>query len=270
MPVCSKIGYTTRTAKQRLDEIYNITMPGKPPYRILLEESAMRSDGTAFYDREVHRYLRTQGVRNEAGEWFKCTRILSKQPPSPSKIDAERGKTARWISKCVRSSRQRWKRRRRISKDTRRRTQSRRISVEREDAIRKDIRRLSTRNENALAKGTGADVQTCGRRVAWEEDLKRHVDFKDWQFISPGGLSHEAANKNKPFVCFGSFQDYLGRNPSTGGIKTKKRMGARYALGLRHSGRYHYGAWREKAKDLFRCGKMKAKSSSPLVRPPSS
>src|SRR5436305_13444839 len=50
-----KVGYTTRTAKQRLDEIYNITMPGKPPYRILLEESAMRSDGTAFYDHEVHR-----------------------------------------------------------------------------------------------------------------------------------------------------------------------------------------------------------------------
>src|SRR5581483_7221691 len=25
--------------------------------------------------------------------------------------------------------------------------------------------------------------------AAWEDDLKCHVDFRDWQFISPGGLS---------------------------------------------------------------------------------
>ena len=31
---------------------------------------------------------------------------------------------------------------------------------------------------------------------AWEEDLKRHVDFKGWQFISPGGLCYEKADKN--------------------------------------------------------------------------
>src|SRR5438046_821766 len=67
-----KVGYTTRTAKQRLDEIYNITMPGMPPYRILLEESAMRNDGTAFTDRDVHRYLRLVGVKNPDGEWFLC------------------------------------------------------------------------------------------------------------------------------------------------------------------------------------------------------
>jgi len=44
---------------------------------------------------------------------------------------------------------------------------------------------------------------------AWEEDLKGHVDFKGWQFISPGGLAYEDIDKKKPFVCFGSFQDYL-------------------------------------------------------------
>ena len=42
---------------------------------------------------------------------------------------------------------------------------------------------------------------------AWEEDLKRHIDFKGWQFISPGGLAYEDADKKKPFVYFGSFQD---------------------------------------------------------------
>ena len=72
---------------------------------------------------------------------------------------------------------------------------------------------------------------------AWEEDLKCHVDFKGWQFIKPGGLTYEEADKKKPFVCFGSFQDYLGRNPSTGGIKTKNEWVHTTQLGLRDSRR---------------------------------
>ena len=41
---------------------------------------------------------------------------------------------------------------------------------------------------------------------AWEDDLKCHIDFKGWQFISTGGLSYEEADKKKPFVCFGLFR----------------------------------------------------------------
>ena len=37
-----KVGYTTRTARERLDDIYNIKTPGPKPYKIVLEESAMR------------------------------------------------------------------------------------------------------------------------------------------------------------------------------------------------------------------------------------
>ena len=86
---------------------------------------------------------------------------------------------------------------------------------------------------------------------AWEEDLKCHVDFKGWQFISPGGLSYEDADKKKPFVCFGSFQDYLGRNPSTGGIKTKNEWVHATNWDCVILDEYHYGAWRENAKELF-------------------
>ncbi len=86
---------------------------------------------------------------------------------------------------------------------------------------------------------------------AWEEDLKRHVDFKGWQFISPGGLCYEKADKKKPFVSFGSFQDYLGRNPSTGGIKTKNEWVHSTHWDCVVLDEYHYGAWRENAKELF-------------------
>jgi hypothetical protein len=86
---------------------------------------------------------------------------------------------------------------------------------------------------------------------AWEEDLKCHEDFRGWQFIKPGGLSYEDADKKKPFVCFGSFQDYLGRNPSTGGIKTKNEWVREFNWDCVILDEYHYGAWRENAKDLF-------------------
>ncbi|HOX41733.1 MAG TPA: restriction endonuclease, partial [bacterium] len=86
---------------------------------------------------------------------------------------------------------------------------------------------------------------------AWEEDLKCHVDFQGWQFIKPGGLTYEQADKKKPFVCFGSFQDYLGRNPSTGGIKTKNEWVHSTNWDCVILDEYHYGAWRENAKELF-------------------
>jgi hypothetical protein len=77
------------------------------------------------------------------------------------------------------------------------------------------------------------------------------VDFEGWQFIKPGGLTYEQADKTKPIVCFGSFQDYLGRNPSTGGIKTKNEWVHATNWDCVIFDEYHYGAWREKAKDLF-------------------
>ena len=68
-----KIGYTTVDAKSRVAQQYPTLRPGKPPYRIVLEESAMRNDGTTFIDHDVHRHLRAAGVKNPDGEWFKCS-----------------------------------------------------------------------------------------------------------------------------------------------------------------------------------------------------
>ena len=33
----------------------------------------MRNDGTVFTDRDVHRMLRLNGIKNPDGEWFRCT-----------------------------------------------------------------------------------------------------------------------------------------------------------------------------------------------------
>jgi len=68
-----KVGYTTVDVQTRVAQQYPTLKPGKPPYRIVLEESAMRNDGTVFTDHDVHQRLRSIGVKNPEGEWFRCT-----------------------------------------------------------------------------------------------------------------------------------------------------------------------------------------------------
>jgi hypothetical protein len=85
---------------------------------------------------------------------------------------------------------------------------------------------------------------------AWEEDLVSHMDFAGWQFISSNGLSFDRADHDQPFVCFGSFQDYLGRN-AVGGIKSKNEWVHTSHWDCVIFDEYHYGAWRENAKELF-------------------
>ena len=68
-----KIGFTAGDVRVRVAQQYPTLRPGKPPYRILLEESAMRNDGTSFTDHDVHRYLRIIGLKNPDGEWFRCS-----------------------------------------------------------------------------------------------------------------------------------------------------------------------------------------------------
>ena len=53
-----KIGYTEREVKDRMKEHYPTLGPkGIERYRVLIEESSMRNDGTSFIDKDVHRIL---------------------------------------------------------------------------------------------------------------------------------------------------------------------------------------------------------------------
>jgi hypothetical protein len=88
---------------------------------------------------------------------------------------------------------------------------------------------------------------------AWKEDLLTHVDFEGWQFISKHveEFSEKNIDNKKPLVCFGSFQDYLGINKSTGGIKANNEWVHATHWDCIIFDEYHFGAWRENAKDLF-------------------
>ncbi|MBT7112368.1 MAG: GIY-YIG nuclease family protein, partial [Candidatus Marinimicrobia bacterium] len=64
-----KVGFTNRSAQERVKEQLGTTGLS---YKIVLEESAMRNDGSAFTDHDVHRYLKQMKLPNPDGEWFEC------------------------------------------------------------------------------------------------------------------------------------------------------------------------------------------------------
>ncbi len=247
-----KIGYTTKDVKARVAQQYPTLRPGNLPYRILLEESAMRNDGTSFTDHEVHRWLRAQGIKNPNGEWFACTvkkikaaiiaiRTGQINEENRTLVFTMRPEQAEAVEKTVAYF----------------------IRIQKEDPKKPPhfLWNAKMRFGKTFAAYQLAQkmdwrkvlVLTFKPAVqhAWEADLKQHVDFKGWQFISSGGLTFKDIDKNKPIVCFGSFQDYLGKNRETGGIKTKNEWVHTINWDCVILDEYHYGAWRENAKELF-------------------
>jgi hypothetical protein len=249
-----KIGYTARIAQCRIAQQYPTRRPGAAPYRIVFEESAMKNDGTVFDDHEVHRYLRSIGVKNPDGEWFACT-FKEIQAAYLAVKTGERNEENRTLDFKMRPEQSEA-----VEKTA---AYFANFKMDRGNKGKTPhflwnakMRYGKTFAAYQLAKALGWNkvlVLTFKPAVqsAWEDDLKGHVDFAGWQFIKPKGLSYEDADKNKPFVCFGSFQDYLGKNKSTGGIKTKNEWVHTTNWDCVILDEYHYGAWRENAKDLF-------------------
>ncbi len=254
-PSLLKVGYTTVGVQKRIAQQYPVVRPCERPYRIVLEESAVRSDGTVFTDNErggVHDILRKMGVENPGGEWFRCT--------------------VKEVRAAVRAVRER-------READLFRTETFGMRPEQRAAVEKTSTYFRTfRAENAtraplflwnckmrfgktfaayqLAKEMGWKrllVLTFKPAVqsAWETDLRTHVDFEGWQFISHDNeLTYETADRSRPIVCFGSFQDYLGRTKA-GGIKARNEWVHAINWDCVILDEYHFGAWRENAKELF-------------------
>lgn len=243
-----KVGYTSRTSKGRIAEQLKTS---RIAYRIMFEESAMRNDGSAFTDIDVHRYLRKKGIGNPEGEWFKCTINDIKA----ALIEIKSG-----------------------VKNEDNRILDFKMRPEQEDAVNKTIRYFESYSKENKDKTprflwnakmrfgkTFATYQLARKmgwkkilvltfkpavQSAWDEDLQTHIDFKGWQFVSRNGLQIEDIDPKRPIVCFGSFQDYLGKN-EVGGIKARNEWVHTTNWDCVIFDEYHYGAWRENAKDLF-------------------
>ena len=247
-----KVGYTTISVKERIRQQYPTLRPGPLPYAICYEASAMRKDGTSFTDHEVHDRLRRMGIANPAGEWFRCT--------------------VREVAQAVEVVRR--------HDDTEcQRTETFRMRPEQQEAVEKTAAYFHRCREENTGKAphflwnckmrfgkTFAAYQLArcmgwkrllvltfkpAVRNAWETDLMNHTDFRGWQFISRDTpLTLDEADKTRPLVYFGSFQDLLGRNKA-GGIKARNEQIHQMNWDCVILDEYHYGAWRDKTKDLF-------------------
>jgi hypothetical protein len=243
-----KVGYTDRDAKTRVKEQIGAT---HLKFEIVLETEAIKEDGSTFIDHDVHRFLKTKGFENIEGEWFKCSLNDIKSAILQIKTGNE---------------------------NIQNRTQNFGLRPEQKEAIEKTSQYFKNyifENPNKaphflwnakMRFGKTFTTYKLAQKMnwnkilvltfkpavqnAWQEDLNSHVDFVNWQFISNNSLGFEEIDSKKPFVCFGSFQDYLGKN-SVGGIKAKNEWVHSINWDCVVFDEYHYGAWRESAKELF-------------------
>ncbi|MBO6078951.1 MAG: GIY-YIG nuclease family protein [Bacteroidaceae bacterium] len=246
-----KVGYTTRDVETRVRE-QNQTNSVR--YRIVLKRPAMRKDGTSFDDHLIHKILRKNHVRNPEGEWF-VTDAETVERAIASAVEGHETIISRTNSFSMRPEQEEA-----VSKT------SAYFKAFVKDPANKGLiphflwnakmrfGKTFTTYQLALRMGwTKVLVLTFKPAVktAWEEDLATHKDFEGWQFCQKqDDREFNYVNERKPFVCFASFQDVLGKN-AVGGIKATNEWIQTVDWDCIVLDEYHYGAWGRNAKNFY-------------------
>ena len=246
-----KIGYTTRPVEERMKEHFPTKGPsGILKYEILYIESAVKSDGTFFKDNDVHRILKLNGIENVGGEWFKCTvnqlksAIISVKDNSTLDFNRTVSFDLRPEQKeAIKKTSSYFRNYRNVEKKIPHFLWNCKMRFGKTFTTYKLSQKLNWRKILILTFKPAVEN-------SWNEDLMTHKDFNDWQFISREGVKYSEINKSKPFVCFASFQDFLGKT-SSGGIKIKNRWAHKINWDCIILDEYHYGSWRDTAKELY-------------------
>lgn len=248
-----KVGFTTRlSALERIAEQFGTNKPTSTPFEILLDEIAIRNDNTYFTDHEIHKILENLGCyRFPNSEWFECT--LDEVQQAIFAVKNHKSEVSK-----------------RIANFKMRPEQAQAVKVTSEYFRRypyavehktphflwnAKMRFGKTFTSYQLAKEMNWKkilVLTFKPAVqnSWEEDLKSHIDFQGWQFVSRTGTQYSEINHDKPFVWFASFQDVLQKTEA-GGIKPRNEEIHLINWDCIILDEYHFGAWRDSAKDLY-------------------
>lgn len=258
-PNCLKVGYTAVDVDKRVAQQYPVKLPnGKLPYKIEYRASAMYSDGGTFTDHDVHKVLKNKHFKCVGGEWYECTinDVKAAVEAVKNHIDNFENRTE--------SFKMRPEQEQAVNK-----TIAYYASAEKEGRTPKFLWNAKMRFGKTFAAYQLAKKMRFNRvlvltfkpavQVAWREDLMTHIDFEGWQFISRPtvlgedniDVQYQKADKERPIVCFGSFQDFMGVNKETGGIKAKNEWVHEINWDLVIFDEYHFGAWRSTAKGLF-------------------
>ena len=245
-----KVGQTTRDVTRRVAE--QLKTAAIQNYTIELDESGERDDGGIITDHAVREALRAKKFANPQLEWMRCTvadvrTVLTELRTGRAFAGAHhetfppRGEQAAAVDQTHAYFQSRWQ----------------------EDAHavprflwNAKMRFGKTFTSYQLARKLGAKrvlVVTFKPAVedAWRADLENHVDFEGWQYLSKSsGRDPTQIDKAKPAIYFGSFQDLLGRD-AAGNIKPRNEWLHTINWDLVIFDEYHFGAWRDTAKELF-------------------
>ena len=245
-----KVGQTTRDVRQRVAEqvrtaaIQNLT--------IELDEPAERDDGSIFTDHEVRAALAKKGFEKVTLEWVRCTvadvATVLAELRTGQRLGGTHHETFGLRDEQL---------------DAVNKTRGYYESIWAEDANaaprflwNAKMRFGKTFTTYQLAKTLQTKrvlVLTFKPAVedAWQTDLENHVDFDGWQYLSrSSGSDPTQIDRAKPVVYFGSFQDLLGRD-AAGNIKPRNEWLHAVNWDLVVFDEYHFGAWRDTAKELF-------------------
>jgi hypothetical protein len=250
-----KVGQTTKADVN--DRIRESQGQMQQKYTLHVDELAERDDGSVFRDSDVRQRLVEKGFENpafgSAREWMRCTpadvltaitelrtgqRLTGTHHETfPPRLEQKQAveKTFEyyqsiWTTEPERVPRFLWNAKMRFGK----------TFASYQLAKRLDAKRILV----VTFKPAVAD--------AWQTDLESHADFDGWQFLSAAtGGDPTSVDPTRPLVYFGSFQDLMGRDRQTGLIKAKNEWVHTTNWDLVIFDEYHFGAWRDSAKELF-------------------
>ncbi|MBP7493637.1 MAG: restriction endonuclease [Rhodoferax sp.] len=245
-----KVGQTTRNVKQRVAE--QLKTAAIQNFTIELDVAAERDDGSIFTDHEVRAALVKKGFENSVLEWVRCTvadvaTVLAELRTGQrlggthhetfglrdEQLDAV-NKTrdyfqSIWFDDARAVPRFLWNAKMRFGKTF---------------TTYQLAKTLQTKRVLVLTFKPAVED-------AWASDLENHVDFDGWQYLSRStGGDPTQIDRAKPVVYFGSFQDLLGRD-AAGNIKPRNEWLHAVNWDLVVFDEYHFGAWRDTAKELF-------------------
>ncbi|MFM2720563.1 GIY-YIG nuclease family protein [Microbacterium mcarthurae (nom. nud.)] len=245
-----KVGQTTQDVKKRVAQ--QLKTAAIENFEIVLDEPADRPDGTVFRDFDVRERLKKKKFANPTLEWMRCTvedvrlaiaelRANKAYEGTPTLDFPMRVEQQAAVDKTHDYYESIW--------------------AEDEDAVPEFLWNAKMRFGKTfatyqLAKKLGAKrvlVVTFKPAVedAWDTDLRTHVDFDGWQYLSrKTGGDPASVDPDQPLVFFGSFQDLLGRD-AAGNFKAKHKWLTEVMWDLVVFDEYHFGAWRDTAKELF-------------------
>lgn len=239
-----KVGLTTKgDVRERIKEQTSSSVPSE--VKLLWVEDAISDQGVPFRDSEVHKQIIANGGHQVHNEWFEVS--LDELKIAIAEVKQSRKVTA---------------------------PDSFEMRPEQHRAVKQTATYYRGQVENkakhflwnakmrfgktfasyqlALEMGwTKLLILTYKPAVedSWRNDLERHQDFREWQFIGKGE-GFEDIDESSPYAWLVSFQDIMQRD-TAGGIKDRLELVFVNDWDCIIIDEYHFGAWRSGPKELY-------------------